>query len=190
MAQNTNISYNKDKLNERGELMDQIRRQPPKKSTTTEPTEAERPVALPPKKKSKRGKWILVSVFIALFVIVIAGIGTAYIIKHDNKDISLVGVKSDKYQALFLTNGQVYFGKLAQSDQETIKISDIYYLQIQQPVQPKEEKQQGETQLIKLGEELHGPEDEMYIDRDQVLFWENLKDNSQVSEAIKAYKKQ
>lgn len=171
--------------------MDQIRRQPPKKtSTTAELTEAERPMTLPPKKKSKRGKWIFVSVFIVIFVIIIAGIGTVYIIKHDNKDISLVGVKSDKYQALFLTNGQVYFGKLAQSDQETIKISDIYYLQIQQPVQPKEEKQQGETQLIKLGEELHGPEDEMYIDRDQVLFWENLKDNSQVSEAIKAYKKQ
>jgi len=107
---------------------------------------------------------------------------------------SLVGVDSDKYQALFLTNGQVYFGKLEKADKETIKISNIFYLQVEQAVQPKEEAnaeqaEQGETQLVKLGEELHGPEDEMFIDRDQVLFWENLKDGGKVVEAIKGYKK-
>ena len=38
-----------------------------------------------------------------------------------------------------------------------------------------------------LGGELHGPEDVMYVSREQVLFWENLKDDGKVATAIKDY---
>ncbi len=99
-------------------------------------------------------------------------------------------IKSKQYQALFLTNGQVYFGKLKQVDSTYVRLSDIYYLQVQQQVQPsdkKESSQQPSVSLAKLGEELHGPEDTMYINRDQVLFWENLKDDGKVTTAIKDY---
>ncbi len=107
---------------------------------------------------------------------------------------SLSGVDAAKYQALFLTNGQVYFGKLSQSDSKTVHLSDIYYLQVQQAVQPKPDQpaasnaQDQKLSLAKLGGELHGPEDNMYVDRSQVLFWENLKDKSKVTQAIKDYK--
>lgn len=94
-------------------------------------------------------------------------------------------VKKDQYQAVFLTNGQVYFGKLDSIESKYLSMSDVYYLQqTQQQVQPGQE---GEAQLslIKLGNELHGPEAQMYITRDQVLFWENLKDDGKVVQAIK-----
>lgn len=102
-------------------------------------------------------------------------------------------IKGDKYQALFLTNGQVYFGHIKNVDHSYAKMSDIYYLQVQQSVQP-EDKQEGENQqpqvsLSKLGSELHGPEDAMHISRDQILFWENLKDDSKVVQAIKEHQK-
>jgi hypothetical protein len=41
--------------------------------------------------------------------------------------------------------------------------------------------------IIKLGDELHGPEDKMYISRNQVLFYENMKNSSKINEAIKKY---
>lgn len=103
-------------------------------------------------------------------------------------------VQGDKYQAVFLTNGQVYFGKVSNVDNDYVKVTDIYYLQVQQSVQPEENQDQAEQQpqvsLTKLGSELHGPEDSMYVSRDQVLFWENLKNDSKVVEAIKEHKKQ
>jgi hypothetical protein len=101
-------------------------------------------------------------------------------------------VKSKEYQALFLTNGQVYFGKLTKVDNSYVKLTDIYYLQVQQQVQPKDQNQQQQPQvsLAKLGGELHGPEDVMYVSRSQVLFWENLKDDGKVTKAIKDYKAQ
>ncbi len=144
-------------------------------------------------KKPKSNVKKIVTVAIIL-LIVIALLGLVIYLYQSSKNkvtTNLVGVNSNQYQALFLTNGQVYFGKLQQADKDTIKISDIYYLQVQQAVQPKEgDDKQAETQLIKLGEELHAPEDEMHIDRGQVLFWENLKDSGKVAEAIKQYKKQ
>ena len=96
----------------------------------------------------------------------------------------------NKYQALFLTNGQVYFGKLSDTNKEYVKISDIYYLQVQQAVQPEQQPAEGQqqeqpqTSLVKLGNELHGPQDEMYVAKSQVLFWENLKDDGKVVKAI------
>lgn len=98
-------------------------------------------------------------------------------------------LKRNKYQALFLTNGQVYFGKLSQVDSSYVKITDIYYLQVQQQVQPeKKQEEQPQVSLAKLGSELHGPEDAMYVAREQVLFWENLKDDGKVARAIKDFK--
>ena len=101
-------------------------------------------------------------------------------------------VKSKQFQAVFLTNGQVYFGKLADINSSWVKLTDIYYLQVQQQVQPTDSKaaanQQPQVSLAKLGNELHGPEDVMYVDRSQVLFWENLKNDGKVVTAIKDYK--
>lgn len=98
-------------------------------------------------------------------------------------------VKGKQYQALFLTNGQVYFGKVDNVDSSYVKLSDIYYLQVQQTVQPDPKKDEAQPQisLAKLGGELHGPEDTMFVSRDQVLFWENLKEDGKVVKAIREY---
>lgn len=96
-------------------------------------------------------------------------------------------VNTNQYQAIFLTNGQVYFGKLNNVDNRYVTITDIYYLQVQQSVQPADSKNsnaQPQVSLAKLGNELHGPEDKMVVNRDQVLFWENLKDDGKVVTAI------
>ncbi|HSW80848.1 MAG TPA: hypothetical protein VLG40_00480 [Candidatus Saccharimonas sp.] len=98
-------------------------------------------------------------------------------------------VKGDQYQAVFLTNGQVYFCKLSQVDSPYVKCDDIYYLQVQQSVQPTDKSQQNQNpqvSLAKLGSELHGPEDNMLINRSQVLFFENLQDSGKVVQAIKS----
>jgi len=99
---------------------------------------------------------------------------------------------SDKYQAVFLTNGQVYFGKLEDGGGDYVKLTDIYYLQSkdQGKVQPKDsaDTSQPNLTLIKLGKELHAPADEMNISREQVLFWEDITDDGKVMKAIKEYK--
>lgn len=101
-------------------------------------------------------------------------------------------IDADKYQAVFFTNGQVYFGKLQTLNSEYMKLSDIYYLQTKATTSnPQETTSQtaSDVTLVKLGNEIHGPEDEMIISKNQMLFFENLKKDSKVSDSISQYKK-
>jgi hypothetical protein len=131
------------------------------------------------------GKILAVVLAIASLAIV------AWLASHAFNSLTAdAAVKGKQYQAVFLTNGQVYFGKVSKVDQSYVRLTDIYYLQVQQQVQPKDQSasQTPQVSLAKLGGELHGPEDVMYISRQQVLFWENLKDDGKVTKAIKDYK--
>lgn len=99
-------------------------------------------------------------------------------------------IDGNKYQAVFFTNGQVYFGKLRPLNSEYMKLTNIYYLQAKSSSSsnPQETDDNGsDVQLIKLGNEIHGPDDEMIISKDQILFFENLKKNSKVSSSIDKY---
>lgn len=101
-------------------------------------------------------------------------------------------IDSGKYQAVFLSDGQIYFGKLSDVDQQYAVLEDIYYLQVQNnsQVQQAEAEQAPQIQLVKLGNEIHGPQDKMVINADQILFWENLKDEGQVADAIARYQEE
>ena len=103
-------------------------------------------------------------------------------------------IDKDRHQAVFLTNGQVYFGDLASVNGKYLDLRNIYYLNVNQQVQPDQKNANQQTQnsisLVKLGCELHGPLDQMIINREQVTFWENLKDDGQVSKAIAEWIKQ
>lgn len=101
------------------------------------------------------------------------------------------------YHAIFLSNGQVYFGKLSGEKGQMMTLVDVYYLQLAQAPQPEGQQQQSNDQnqqqqisLVKLGNELHGPVDEMKINRDHVLFIEAMKEDAKVVEAIERYKKE
>ncbi|MEO5690607.1 MAG: hypothetical protein ABIQ64_00270 [Candidatus Saccharimonadales bacterium] len=138
----------------------------------------------------KRGfgsKKAIITAIVALLIV--AGLVAAYMTWQSG----LGAIKRDRYQAVFLTNGQVYFGKINSMTGDTVVLKDIYYLQQAADVQKQEdEKDQAQNQLTlaKLGKELHGPEDVMYLERSQMLFWENLTNDSQVVKNIQQEKKQ
>jgi hypothetical protein len=103
-------------------------------------------------------------------------------------------VDTDKLQAVFLNGGQVYFGRVGNLSGKYMTLYDIYYLRVNQQVQPEQEganqPSANDISLVKLGCELHGPEDAMVINREQIIFWENLKDDGQVAKAVKEYQEQ
>lgn len=150
---------------------------------------AEMPAAV----NAARSGWLSKAVAIALILAALTLIGV-YGGRALGAAMVDTSVKGKQYQAVFLTNGQVYFGKVSKVDNSYVKLTDIYYLQVQQQVQPEDKSKQADQQpqvsLAKLGGELHGPEDTMFISRQQVLFWENLKEDGKVTKAIKDYKAQ
>jgi hypothetical protein len=83
------------------------------------------------------------------------------------------------YQAVFLTNGATYFGKLQEQGDGWFLLSDVFYLSV---------SDESGTQLIKRGSEPQGPREPMIIPRQQVLFIENLRDDSDIVNLIKRFK--
>ncbi len=128
-----------------------------------------------------------VSIILAALVVVLVFGGKT---KDTNKESSLVD--TSRYQAVFLNSqdGQVYFGKLSIYNDNLYMLDNIYYVRVNNPIQPEDPGQQAQANisLAKLGNELHGPEDKMFIARDKVLYWENLKDDGQVVKAITEFK--
>ncbi len=94
-----------------------------------------------------------------------------------------------QWQAVFLESGEVYFGSLEKYNSRFYKLSNVYYLKygsaLQQDSKPAGNAPEQKLNLIKLGGELHGPENVMYIASAKVMFIENLKDSSSVVQAMK-----
>ncbi|HEV8470164.1 MAG TPA: hypothetical protein VGR46_11190 [Candidatus Limnocylindria bacterium] len=88
-------------------------------------------------------------------------------------------IDRNAYQAVFLTNGSTYFGKLQEQGGDWFLLLDVFYLNA---------SEQSGTQLIKRGNEPQGPREPMIIPRAQVLFIENLRDDSDIVALIKKYK--
>lgn len=143
-------------------------------------------------KSSDSGKnWRVASV-VLLFTITllfVALIAYLAIVKPSSNDQGKY-VDTSKYQAVFLNGGQVYFGKISNINNTYTTLDDIYYLRVNQQVQPNGQTTQGDVQLVKLGCELHGPQNQMIINSDQIVFWENLKDDGQVAKAVAKYKQE
>lgn len=93
---------------------------------------------------------------------------------------------ASNYQAAFLSNGQVYFGKLSGAGANYVKLDDVYYLLALQAT----DSAQPRYTLRRLGSELHGPRTSMLINRTHLLFIENLKGDGRVVKAIVEHKAQ
>ena len=119
------------------------------------------------------------------------------LLKPNHGDSGMSLVADDKYQAVFLNNGEVYFGKITDNNKHSLVLEDIYYLRVTPTLQQspdgtavQDPNQQPQINLIKLGEELHGPEDRMVVPQSSIVYWENIEADGQVSQAIITAKEQ
>jgi hypothetical protein len=88
-------------------------------------------------------------------------------------------VDRNAYQAVFLTSGATYIGRLQEQGDGWLLLTDVFYLSV---------SDQNGTQLIKRGSEPLGPREPMIIPRSQILFIENLRDDGDIVTLIKRFK--
>jgi hypothetical protein len=85
-------------------------------------------------------------------------------------DFTLPSIGHQRYQAVFLANGQTYFGRYYDRIGPYAKVVAPYYIQ-----------SEGESsRIVRRGNELHGPEAEMLIPKSAILFVEDLAPTSPV----------
>lgn len=101
---------------------------------------------------------------------------------------AVTGIDDSKYQAVFLTNGQIYFGKLHTFNDEYLMLTDGYYPQAKSDQsaenKDKDASKDSGIQLIPMSKEVYGPENQIYVSKKQILHYENLRSDSQVARLI------
>lgn len=123
------------------------------------------------------------AVIIGLLLVVILGF-TVYYLFSKNAEEAEEKERIDQatYQAVFLANDQIYFGKLKGIDSQYLILDDVYYVKL-------EDENATSGRLVKLGIiEPHGPRDQMIINQEHILFWENLKPDSSIVQTIRNLK--
>lgn len=87
------------------------------------------------------------------------------------------------YSAVYLDNGQEFYGKVEGKDGGYLVMTDAFYYQpwVRSLVP-------GNMRILKLGLEIHQPEDRVYISPSHVVMQERLKNDSKVVKAILKYK--
>src|SRR5664280_455939 len=86
---------------------------------------------------------------------------------------------STPYQAVLLSNGSVYYGKLSGYGGGHPVLTNVYY--ILSKTNPDDK--QVTNVLVKRGKELHGP-DRMYLNARQIVFVEPVGPGSKVAQLI------
>lgn len=104
-------------------------------------------------------------------------------------------IDTTKYQAVFLSNGQVYFGRLSVVNKDYMKLTNVYYLERQLVADTDSKDENGANdsevpdgdnnfQLLKYSDVLYGSEDEMVISKEDIIRYENLRSDGVVARAI------
>ena len=93
-------------------------------------------------------------------------------------DFTVPSLGRAQYQAVFLTNGQTYFGRYYDRIGAYAKIEDVYYLQ---QTQGTDANAAPDTKIVRRGRELHGPASRMLVPRSAILFVEDLTDASPIA---------
>lgn len=135
-------------------------------------------------------KWLSV-----LYVVILFGIAALLVLvaislaRGTNSNGEQKLVDTSKYQAVFLNNGQVYFGNITTINNDYLKLNNIFYLT--QSSDTTTANSNSNYTLVKLGcQQIHYPYDQMVINRSQVTFWENLSADGKVAQSIAQFKKQ
>jgi len=97
-------------------------------------------------------------------------------------------------QAIFLGDGQTYFGYASSLRNQTVTLVDVYFLRPQASATNTPTSTAVDTtkiDLLKLGlggaDDLVGSQDKMVINRDAIKYIEDMRDDSQINQKIKAY---
>jgi hypothetical protein len=117
---------------------------------------------------------------IALLVIVGSLLGVQSY-QHRNDQV----IMKDRYQVVYLLTGQVYFGQLQNTSGDYLTLKNVYTLEAKSSTADPVDST-NTSNILQVSRQVYGPEDSMAIRADQVQFWQNLRSDSKVAQAIKS----
>ncbi|MDO8519531.1 MAG: hypothetical protein Q7T11_05150 [Deltaproteobacteria bacterium] len=88
--------------------------------------------------------------------------------------------------AVAMTNGSLFFGNISGQDQNNLYLKDIYYFKrMEGAVDPKNpEASRSSLSLVAQVDDFYGPKDEISLNREHVIYYQPITQESKVTELI------
>jgi hypothetical protein len=97
-------------------------------------------------------------------------------------DFTVPSLGHTTYQAVFLANGQTYFGRYYDRLGPYAKVENAFYIQ---QTRSDDRDAPPASKLVRRGSELHEPTSAMLIAKTAIVFVEDLQEGSSVAEFMK-----
>jgi hypothetical protein len=136
-------------------------------AATTPPSDS---IAIPRSALRRAGVAAAAVVALVIVALLIAAVARAV----NPSDPLAASLNPRECQAVFLTNGQVYFGKMTAPGGDFYYLRHVYYLSTTKNART----------LLRLTNDVHAPEDEVVINRASILYVENLRPSGKASQLI------
>ena len=104
---------------------------------------------------------------------------------------------SDVVSAVTMANGQTYFGRMEKFGPHTVVLFDVYYLQVgstdnedttaNTAVDTETNDANSNVKLVKLADDFYQPNNYVILNRDQIIYWQQLSNSSPIIDAINNY---
>jgi len=134
---------------------------------------------------NSRTSKIIAVIGIALLALLVALLAILVFQNSQRGDQSDKVTFNTEYQAVLLSNGLAYFGKIEQMGAHYLVMTDVYYVQ----TGVNQEKKERINILVKRGKEWHAP-DRIIINRNHILSIEPVSPDSTVAKRIEDLTKQ
>jgi len=89
---------------------------------------------------------------------------------------------SSAFWAVYLDSGQVFYGRKDKSDKNYVVMSNVFYYHLAIKL-----TKSGNVRLVKVGTEIHQPQDFVYVNKQHIDRQEQLSSDSKVVKAIEQY---
>lgn len=87
--------------------------------------------------------------------------------------------------------GGYIYGKLSVLNSEYYKMTEVYFIQAtQQQADGENAQAAAQAELVTVKNSIHGPQDTVYINRDKVMLWQNLREDGAVMQTLNNNKKE
>jgi len=138
----------------------------------------------------KKGSWLkILIVAVIAIIIILAGVYAIMRLTRANSDLSkssATAIEAMDWKAVFLSNGEIYFGIIQRQHDNQLVLNNVWYITRQTATDPTKDVQP-KLSLVKLGNEVYAPENSMTINMQNVLYVEKLQKTSNVIQLIKMY---
>ena len=92
---------------------------------------------------------------------------------------ALPKINPGQFQGVYLNNGQEYFGHLEEMNADYVLLKDVHFLRTKDEKSPQQS-----IDVIRMVDSVHSPENVMYIPKEQIIFWQNIRQDSPLAKAI------